>query len=85
MGTSWAEEELESKSKVISQIIGRPQHPKSKVIYFKNMFFFQTPEAFFSQKGVFAAKVMKGNVTAFMKNENAETNNVRDKHPLHDF
>ena len=36
-GTSWAEEKLEIKSKVIKLIIGRPI--KSKVRYFKDMFF----------------------------------------------
>ena len=31
---------------------------------------------------MFFTKAMKGNVTAFTKNENIETNNVRDKHPF---
>ena len=58
------------------------QHPISKVGYIFEEYVFQTLKAFFSQKGVFFTKAMKGNVTAFTKNENIETNNVRDKHPF---
>ena len=51
------EEERESESKVINQIFGRLQHPKNKVSYLENIFFFQALEAFFPHRGCLSQKL----------------------------